>query len=257
MLYFKFAHGVKSGGFNTAATLPVALVSVKPERLNSFEGGYKSQWFGGKLTFDVTAFHYDYRNIQVNVVGPNPGAVGGATVSYLQNAAKGHANGAEFELAGTPTERLKLNASVGLLYTKFDSFQVVNGGANYSGNQFVRSPHLTLNVGGTYTIPLVTAGKIELEADARYTSLQYFYVNVQDTTNRYLLDQPAYTLANARITWTAPNDRLSASFYVDNFLNTVYRNHALPAYSPTTGVYGDIVQYGDRRTVGGSLIYRF
>jgi len=256
LIYFKYAHGVKSGGFNTAAAAPVALIAVAPERLNSYEGGYKSTWFGGKLTADATVFHYDYRNIQVNVVGPNP-AVAGASVSYLQNAAKGHANGAEFDLAASPVDRLKLTASAGLLYTRFDSFTVVNSTISYAGNQFVRSPHLTLNGGASYTVPLAKAGTVELEADARYTSLQYYYVNVQDNVNRYLLDQPAYTLANARVTWTAPSTRLSASVYVDNFLNTVYRSHALPGYVPATGVYGDIVQYGDPRTIGGSLIYRF
>jgi iron complex outermembrane receptor protein len=42
--------------------------------------------------------------VQVNVVGPNPGAVGGATVSYLQNAAKAKVDGAEFELTLAPTK---------------------------------------------------------------------------------------------------------------------------------------------------------
>ncbi len=269
LLYFKFSHGVKSGGFNTAATLQIALTEVKPERLNSFELGYKSTWFDGKLTFNATAFHYDYRDIQVNVVGPNPGAVGGATVSYLQNAAKGRADGAEFELSARPIENLSLNAAVGLLYTKFDEFQVNNGGANLAGNQFVRSPHLTLNIGAAYTVPLADKGKLEFAADARYTSLQYFYVTPQDTAKRYLLDQPGYTLANARVTYTTPDERISASFFVNNLLDTTYRNHSLPAYAPSAGVqpsplpvnqagvYGDIVQYGDPRTFGGSLIFRF
>jgi iron complex outermembrane receptor protein len=272
LLYFKFAHGVKSGGFNTAAAAPAALIVVAPERLNDFEGGYKSTWFDGKLTFNATVFHYDYRNVQVNVVGPNP-LVAGSSVSYLQNVAKAHANGAEFEVAATPAERLTLTASAGLLYTKFDQFQVINGGANYSGNQFVRSPHLTLNGRANYTVPLAKLGKVELEADARYTSHQYYYVNVQaaQDPNRYLLGNGAYTLANARITWIAPNDRVSASVFVNNFLNTVYVNHALPAFTASSVgsvsgtspaatsslVYGDQVQYGDPRTWGVSLIYHF
>jgi len=255
LLYFKFAHGVKSGGFNTGATLPVALITVAPEKLNSYEAGYKSQWFDGLLTFNATAFHYDYRNIQVNVVGPNPGAVGGATVSYLQNAAKGKVNGAEFELAVNPLEHLQLNASLGLLHTKYTSFNVLNGGANLAGAQFVRSPHVTLNVGGDYTVPLGKAGKLQLEADARYTSLQYYYVTPQDTVNRYLLTQPGYTLANARITWTNADDRISLSTFVNNIGNVRYRNHALPAAAP--GVTGDIVQWSDPRTWGASAIYRF
>ncbi|MFT4025368.1 MAG: TonB-dependent receptor [Novosphingobium sp.] len=255
LVYFKFSHGIKSGGFNTAATLPIALTEVRPERLDAFELGYKSTWFDGKLTFNATYFHYNYKDIQVNVVGPNPGAVGGATVSYLQNAAKGTVDGAEFELTARPTERLSLNAAVGLLYTRFDEFQVLNGGANLAGNEFVRSPHLTLNVGANYTIPLGDAGKLELAADARYQSNQYYFVNPQNTT-RYLLNQPGYTLANARITYTTANDRISASVFVNNLLDTVYRNHSLPAFAAGT-VNGDTVQYGDPRTFGGSLIVRF
>ena len=268
LAYFKFAHGVKSGGFNTAAAAAAALIVVAPEKLNSYELGYKSTWLNGKLTFNATAFHYDYDNVQVNVVGPNP-AVAGASTSYLQNAAKAHANGAEFEVTALPVEQLRLNASAGLLYTKFDDFQVINGGANYSGNQFVRSPHLTLNGSATYTVPLASAGKIELEADARYTSHQYYYVNVQAAQDpgRSFLGQNAYTLANARISWVAPSDRVSVSLFVNNFLNTTYINHALPAFTassvanvnsaPAGAVLGDDVQYGDPRTWGASLIYRF
>ena len=256
LLYFKFSHGVKSGGFNTAATLPIALSTVRPERLNAFELGYKSTWFDGAVIFNATAFHYDYRDIQVNVVGPNPGAVGGATVSYLQNAARGKADGAEFELNARPTENLSFNAALGLLYTKFKEFQVNNGGANLAGNQFVRSPHVTLNVGAAYTVPLGEAGSIEFSADARYTSLQYYYVTPQNTANRYFLAQAGYTLANARVTYTTANEKISASFFVNNLLDKDYRNHALPANAPGT-VNGDIVQYGDPRTIGGSLIVRF
>jgi iron complex outermembrane receptor protein len=257
LLYFKFSHGVKSGGFNTAATLPIALVAVKPEKLDAFELGYKSTWFDGKLTFNATYFHYNYRDVQVNVVGPNPGAVGGATVSYLQNAAKAHVDGGELELTAQPIENLSFNAAAGLLYTEFDEFQVLNGGANLAGNQFVRSPHLTLNVGANYTVPLGDSGKLDFAADARYTSLQFYYVTPQDRGNRALLTQSGYTLANARVTYTSPDDRISVSAFVNNFLDTNYRNHALPAYAPATGVLGDIVQFGDPRTFGGSLIVRF
>lgn len=57
------------------------------------------------------------------------------------------------------------------------------------------------------------------------------------------------------MTWTTANERISASFFVNNLLDTVYRNHALPAVVP--GITGDVVQCGDPRTVGGSLIVRF
>ena len=271
LVYFKFAHGVKSGGFNTAAAAAAALIVVAPERLDSFEGGYKSSWFGGRVTLNADVFHYNYRNVQVNVVGPNP-AVAGASTSYLQNVPKAHADGGEIDFNATPTDNLKLNASAGFLYTRFDDFQVINtvdAAHNYTGNQFVRSPHFTLNVGASYTVPLAKLGSVELEADARYQSHQYYYVNVQAAQDpgRTYLGQNGYTLANARITWNAPGDHLSASFFVNNLLDKTYINHALPGFTaasvatvnaaPASAVLGDIVQYGDPRTWGASLVYRF
>jgi len=257
LVYFKFSHGVKSGGFNTAATLPAALLTVEPEKLDAFELGYKSQWFDHRLTFNATAFHYDYDDVQINVVGPNPGAVGGATISYLQNAAKAHVNGAEFELEAKPIDGLHLGAAVGILDTKYDELQVVNGGANLSGARFVRAPKLTLNGNIGYTVPLAGSGKIDLDADARYTSLQYYYITPQDRVNRYVLTQPGYTIANARISYTSANELYTLTAYVNNLLDTDYRNHALPSANPAAGITGDTVYWGDPRTYGASLIVRF
>ena len=259
LLYVKFSHGVKSGGFNTAATALPAFLSVAPEKLDSYELGYKSTWFDGKLTFNATAFHYDYDDVQVNIVGPNPGAVGLQPISYLQNAAKAHVNGGELELSARPVPNLTLTGAAGILYTKFDKLIVLNSSPvqNLAGNQFVRAPHLTLNGSASYVIPLADNGNIALEADARYQSLQYYFVTPQDNATRYLLNQRAYTIANARISYTSANDRFTVTAYVNNFLDKRYRNHALPGYSPAQGVLGDIVYAGDPRTYGGSFIFRF
>ena len=257
LLYFKYAHGVKSGGFNTAAQVPAALQVVEPEELDSFEIGYKSTWFDGAVTFNATAFHYQYDNVQINVVGPNPGAVAGTTTSYLQNAEQAHVNGAEFELTARPVAGLQLNAALGLLDTKYDKLQVVNGGANLSGAEFVRAPHVTLNVGASYEFDLGEAGSVQLGADARYQSHQFFYITPQDKVNRYLLNQPGYTLANARVAYTTPDDRFTFTVYVNNLFDETYRNHALPQRNDLNGITGDTIQWGDPRTWGGSLVARF
>ncbi|MET0365260.1 MAG: TonB-dependent receptor [Sphingobium sp.] len=257
LVYAKFSHGVKSGGFNTAATLAIALTDVRPEKLDAYELGYKSQWFDGRLTFNATAFHYDYNDVQVNVVGPNPGAVGGATVSYLQNAEKARVDGAEFEFIAEPVAGLNLNAAVGILDTKYKAFQVLNGGANLAGNRFVRSPRLTLNGGASYKFGLSDLGSLELAADARYTSLQYYYVTPQDTVSRGYLTQKPYTITNARITYTEPNEKISVSAFVNNLFDVRYLNHSLPGVNAAQGVTGDTVQWADPLTFGVSVIYRF
>jgi iron complex outermembrane receptor protein len=257
LVYFKYAHGVKSGGFNTAAQVVAALQVVEPEKLDAFEIGYKSSWFDGAVTFNATAFHYQYDNVQINVVGPNPGAVGGVTTSYLQNAAEAHVNGAEFELTARPVKGLQLNAALGLLDTKYDTLQVVNGGPNLSGAEFVRAPHVTLNLGASYEFDLAGAGSIQLGADARYQSHQFYYITPQDRVNRTLLNQPGYTLANARIAYTTADDRFTFTVYVNNLFDAAYRNHALPQFNAAAGITGDTIQWGDPRTWGASLVARF
>ncbi|HEY0712125.1 MAG TPA: TonB-dependent receptor, partial [Polyangia bacterium] len=99
-LYFRFAHGIKSGGFNTAATNRAALNVVEPERLNAYELGAKTSWLSRRLTANLAGFHYDYRDIQINVVGPLPPT--NTAVSYLQNVKRGRVNGAELELEALP-----------------------------------------------------------------------------------------------------------------------------------------------------------
>ena len=253
LLYAKFSHGVKSGGFNTAATLPIALTAVRPEKLDAFEIGYKSSWFDGLVGFNATAFHYDYKDVQVNVVGPNPGAVGGATVSYLQNAQKAKVDGAEFELTLAPADGLEFNAALGLLDTEYTKFQVLNGGPNLAGARFVRAPKVTLNVGGSYSFALGNIGKLELAADARYQSRQFYYVTPQDPVNRYYLTQKPYTITNLRVTYTTKDEKVSLTGFINNLFDVRYLNHALPG---GLGVTGDTVAWADPLTAGAAVVFR-
>lgn len=255
LIYYKFAHGVKSGGYNTAAASLAALQTVAPETLNSNEFGYKSEWLDKRLKFNATAFHYDYDNIQVNVVAPLAGVPGTTTTSYLQNAARGHANGAEFELEALPWYNLHLNGSVGLLYTKFDEFHAITG-ANLAGNQFVRSPHLNALLGADYYIPVANGAKLVVGADTRFQSQQYYYVTPQDTVNRYLTQQGAYSITNARVSYSTDKDKYTLTAYANNLFDKKYLNHALPSAVPGV-VTGDTVYYADPRTVGVSFIARW
>ena len=152
---------------------------------------------------------------------------------------------------------LQLNAALGLLDTKYDKLQVVNGGANLAGAEFGRAPHVTLNVGASYAFDLGSSGSIQLGADARYQSHQFYYITPQDRVNRTLLNQPGYTLASARVAYTTADDRFTFTVYVNNLFDEAYRNHALPQFNAAAGITGDTIQWGDPRTWGASLVARF
>ncbi|MPS48959.1 TonB-dependent receptor [Methylobacillus sp.] len=251
--YFKYAHGIKSGGFNTAAALNIALNDVKQEELDAYELGYKSEWLDGRLNFNATAFYYDYQNVQVNVVGPVLGLVN-QTVSYMQNADKASVKGLELEVEALPSNRFYIRATAGLQDSEFKDFNVVNNGPNYDGNELVRTPNFNTQIYGSYTFPLANGNKIVFSADYRYVGHQFYYVNAQNAAqnvNYGLLSQDSYSITNARLIYSTRDDKVSVTGYVNNLFEKDFRAHAVP------GVGGATNQWSEPRTVGVALTLRY
>jgi iron complex outermembrane recepter protein len=249
-IYFRFAHGVKSGGYNTAATTLQALNVVQPESLDDFEFGAKTGWLNNRLTVNASAFHYNYHNVQVNVVGPLPPT--NTAVSYLQNAAEGRVNGAEFEVNALPLRDLHVAENLGLLDTKYTNFETP-GGTSYAGNQFVRSPHVNSILIADYRIPLGSEGapRLVIAGDWHYTSRQFDYATNQSDP---LLQTPPYSIFNARVAVTTADEKLSLTFYSDNISDVRVRLHSLPG---AAGATGDVAIWGDPRIFGVSLVGRW
>jgi iron complex outermembrane recepter protein len=258
-VFFKYAHGIKSGGFNTAATNLAAVNQVKPEQLDSYELGYKSEWLAGRLNFNATAFYYDYQDVQVNVVGFN--ALAGATVSYLQNVNKAKTYGLELELQALPTNDWFINGSVGLLSTKYEDAEILNNGGNFNGNRLVRAPNVTANLLTTYTFHVDNGAKVVVGGDARFLSKQYYFVTPQGVDSngvyRSALEQGAFTIVNARISYVTPGNKYTVTAYANNLFDKHYLQHSTPSYSAAQGVFGDNLYQGAVRTVGVSFAAAF
>jgi iron complex outermembrane receptor protein len=257
-VYFKHAHGVKTGGFNTAATNLLGINTVKPEKLDSYELGYKSEWADGRVNFNTSVFYYDYKDIQINGVGFNSNA--GTTVSYLQNADEASVKGAEFEIEALLTSRLHVNASLGLLDAEYKKGTILATGEDISGRDLVRSPKVTLQLAADYRIPLDNGGKVIIGGDARYLSHQFYYVTPQgvdaDNVDRKILEQKGYALANARISYSTAREKYTWTAYVNNVFDKEYKNHTLSAFR--NGVSnGDYVYWGAPRTAGIAFITRW
>lgn len=247
--YLRYAHGVKSGGFNTAATTPEALNVVDPETLDDFEVGLKSSLFDRRLVLNLSAFYYIYEDIQVNVVGPLPPT--NVAVSYLQNVEEGRAYGAELEFDALPVRDLHLGGSVGLLETEFTDFTVLNTTNDYSGNSFVRSPLLTVVLRGSYRVPLGAGPSLLLGADYRGLTRQVHFTTNQDNP---LLGTSPFSVVNARVSLQSDDEKLLLTAYVNNLLNVKYRAHTLPG---AQGATGSSVQWSEPTTVGASLTVRW
>ena len=98
LAYTSYAKSFKTVGINQnglpldAAGIPIASAGVvKPESVNHFEAGVKTQFWDRKGTFNLTAFRTDIKNYQATVTNGQLGVLRG----YLANAGKVRSQGLE------------------------------------------------------------------------------------------------------------------------------------------------------------------
>jgi iron complex outermembrane recepter protein len=180
MFYGQYSRGYRSSALNGNAGCASELNVAKPEFLNSFELGMKSQWLERRLTFNTAAFYYDFSNQQFRApasgISPCPGSANPIGTALL-NAAKSRIYGIEFETLARVTRDFSVMLGVGLLDSEYKDLvlaDTVNGGtADLSGNRLLEAPPYTANLALDYAIPFERL-KIGLHADANWTGKQYF-----------------------------------------------------------------------------------
>ena len=231
-LYASATRGFKSGGFNLLAIQP----GFNPEKVWSYEAGFKSTFAGGKGSLNGNVFYYNYKDIQVGQIVN--------LSSVLTNAAKATVKGAEIEFVARPVPALEIGATLAYLDAKYDRFCTgdptqpsapVNpncSAANpidLAGNRFPRAPEWTVTTSAQYTADFGNDSALMLRADLRVQSLTYF-----TQFNRRVVAQPAYEVVNGRINYTLPGGRFSIGAFVNNVFDKTYFNEVLEsgAFNP-------------------------
>jgi iron complex outermembrane receptor protein len=144
LAYATYAKSFKSAGINqnglptNAANEPILEASViKPEDVNHYEAGVKTQWLDRTVTFNVTAFRTDIDDYQVTVNNGQFGVLRG----YLANAGGVRSQGVEFETVYRPSSRFRAYANgayTDAIYTEFVDAPCppeLTGGATATGSQ--------------------------------------------------------------------------------------------------------------------------
>ncbi|HSV71999.1 MAG TPA: TonB-dependent receptor [Methylibium sp.] len=165
MVYGQYARGYRSSAINGGAlTNPADLNVADPEKLDGVEVGVKSQMLDRKLTLNVSAFRYDFKNQQfLNVVG-----IG---TQQLVNAGQSRIQGLEVEAFLRPLPGLGFNLGLGLLDGKYR--ELLLNGTDLSGNRMIEAPKYTANLAADYSVP-VGGYSLSFHADATFVDEQFF-----------------------------------------------------------------------------------
>jgi iron complex outermembrane receptor protein len=227
LAYASVTKGYKSGGTNYAAT-NVAAMAFAPEFLLSYEAGVKSEWLDHRLRLNVSAFKYDYTDLQVqSLIGPGNVAIG--------NAATASINGGEIELTAKPSANLLLSANLAFLSAKYDSFTAasvpgalrafVTGDPSYSaatgtynatGKTLNAAPKTSYGATAQYEHP-VGSGKIFARAEYSWQDRVEY-----DPSNAPIMGQNAYNLVNLAAGYRNESSKWSAQIVARNVGDTTY-----------------------------------
>ena len=257
-IYASFAQGFKGGGFDprgVGANAPdtnanglrdnaevAAFLSFRPEKVDSYELGYKGYLFDRALYIAVAGFHANYTDVQI------PGSVA-CTVANLpsfcgvvSNAGRATFNGAELEFNArlgedmlSAGDRLSLLGAVGYIDAQYKSYitNIASVPTDVAAfRQVQNTPRWTFSETLAYRTP-VGDGMLNMNATLSYRSKTYQF----EVPNPYI-DQRGYSLLDASITYTAPDDRWTIGLYGKNLTDQEYKTsgYTFVVANPTTGV---------------------
>lgn len=238
-LYGSYRRGFRAGGFSTRATNAVTLAPFKPEFVDEYEVGFKtnSRLGSGRLSTSVALFLQNGSNVQKQ----RATFVNGNVFTVIDNTAKQRNKGGEVEVSWSiPT----LSISAFYSYTKVDILagRVTTGGVP----EFEQRGSPRHQLGGTVMIspPLdPSIGKLNFIANATYRSKIY----LDDFEIQGL--QPGYGLLNLRAELNdIGGSPVSLAVFGNNVTNETYRIGVLGLIAEGLGfqssVYGEPAMYG-------------
>jgi outer membrane receptor protein involved in Fe transport len=143
IIYASIGSGFRSGGFNRGD-----LPNYEPETLISYEVGSKGVIADGKFSYEVAAFHSDYKDMLRRGLVFNPAT--GATDQLVSNIGKGEVNGVEAGLTWHPLRQLTLNTTATYyLDSEITRINALNA-TNLPGDPIDYVPEFSYTLGGVY-----------------------------------------------------------------------------------------------------------
>lgn len=262
LVFFSYSRGSKSGGLNFRdlprdddGNVQPNLLILKPETVDHFELGAKTQWFDRRFTANVSIFQTSIRDYQNTVVDQSRDR----PISYLSNVGEVRSRGIELELRARPITGLNLYGAGAFneaIYKSYETAQcpweIRSPGSpqvcDLSGQQLPVAPKFSASAGGDYTLQLTSKLDAFVGADFSYRSS---YTTTANNSRYSRVDGVA--LVNARLGVKDGAGRWQLYAWSQNLLDELY--YLSKMVNEQTGRLTGLL--GDPRTFGGTFRYFF
>jgi outer membrane receptor protein involved in Fe transport len=185
--YASVARGYKAGGFNLGF-VPEGRRVFDQEVLWNAEGGLRTRWLDGTLTFDLTLFRNRRDDQQVRTSFQLDPGDPASFVFYTDNAARGTTNGLEANVSWLAGDAWEFYARIGLLDAEFDEF--ITPEVDLSARDQAHAPHYSFAAGASYRHPSGWFACLD------FSGKDAFYFDVSHDQR-----SDPYGLVNARAGW--------------------------------------------------------
>ncbi len=261
LTYATYSRGAKSGGLNLAQ-LPAGVgPTVKPETVNNYEIGVKSQLFDRAVTLNAAAFWSDVHDYQSTIVQQVVGT--NAFINYIANVPKVRSRGVEGDANWTISRHAGVYAS--FAYTDARYVLYPNGptpvealnpttanpagtpSSDFAGKRLAGVPKWSFSAGGDVSHPIGDSGfggggPLELYGHADWSYRTDYYTVISDS--RYGL-VPGYGVINLRLGIRTEGGRWDLSAWAKNLANKdYYQTLNVNNTGLVTAILGDPRTYG-------------
>jgi iron complex outermembrane receptor protein len=211
-IYASYDRGYKSGSFTSQAQNAVqATFLVKPEQMDSFNVGVKTQWLDNRLRVNADAYYILYKDLQVFEFGN--------ALNFVLSNADATIKGVELQMVAAPSRHLNAGATFSYMDAVMDTNPAFAGAVlPYKGNRLSRSPKYKIS---TFVEANADVANGELLGRVSYNFQDSYYYN---PSNDVASLQESYGVLGAFLSWESA-DGLKFSVAGDNLLNTKYTVH--------------------------------
>lgn len=253
-VYVTARDAYKSGGVNGPVPVGSQFRFFPPEKLSDVEIGLKSQFDLGGVEgrVNIAAYRGIYDNIQRTTAETVTTPAGPVLLNVTRSAAKGKIEGVELNAAIVPVKGLTINGSYSYINARYTKVTDASAGAILNGSPFPYTPRNKFSLGGTYDVPLGSAGN--LVAGINY--VHQSKASTAQTNTSFYRFLPAYGLLNANLDLhNVGGLPLDIGVFVNNLTNETRPVGVLDQYAGSTGTVG--LTYTEPRMYGVRVGYRF
>ncbi|MGH8240836.1 MAG: TonB-dependent receptor, partial [Steroidobacteraceae bacterium] len=238
-VYGSYNRGYKAGGYDTFARSPLGLGVINPETVDSFEVGFKSDWWNKRLRLNVAGFRTNIKDYQLSAL-VDPVLV----ISRATNAGDIQSTGFEAELSVRPTEWFGINAAYGDTDSKFDSDIIIDAaGTNLNGLYVPRTPKETYGLGVDFRVPV---GGGTLDGSASYTHRDEVF---GEANNNLMQLIPRTNVLDANVGWLSSSGRWELRLWGRNLTDEDIILQIAAAGGAPSAVYAPPRSYGVTATL--------